>query len=697
MILILKNLECKKQMTLVYPNILARSLMTAFRDTVCFSQNENTLTCINIFSSTEDDQTGPFLNLVSTASVLDPQLYGINSADGVVWRDQWGSVSNYNFTDAVTTQYQNIRTSQFQALSEGLAALVYQSQTSFMRASNLTLPSLALTSGISDFVLANTAEYNQWMCFKVPAVGGTASKFSCTFNQCADLSDFQRNCLPYTIFTASSFTNVATTSNVIGLDIVAGVYSYGTGTDKSIGFLGVPRCPLALNPAVVFDSVSINSCSDMTPPTLISPPPFNLPSTVSGQVHQISVGNWGVCILHDSPTTLTCETYVSYSSFTAAATPVQVYNFPQPWLNVESVTRVQVYDDGACIQFLLPDQAQGLSCWGSPLQTFSSLSANGLGDWTLFGLTINLAQRLADSQLYEINQLQPTFSCSLSDIVFSNTCIPCPFGYFVSASSLPEYPYCAPCSSNTPVRGINQSVCSACNLGSQSSADFSSCIPCPPNSINSISGSLSCQVCGPGSQSNASGQACVPCPDGQVRGLGEDACHVCIFPSYSNTRTSACTICPSPLYPSLSSNPASVVCTPCEAGFFPNDGGSCSACAPPFVRNSTQLTCTACPVGTEAKADLINCQSCTGNTIRNLEKICVACPFGKFANETHDTCISTSVLSRLGLTRIQTACISTGLLIAFSSFAASTKLPKAMVYIGILLGICIAGLGYALN
>jgi len=679
--------------TLEIPNITASSLMTAYRDTVCFSENRNTLTCINIFSSTENDQTGPSLRLVSSDSVLDPQLYGIDTADGVVWRDQWGSVSNYNFTEMVTTKYQNIRTSRFQALSEGLAALVYQSQTSFMRSSNLTMPSLALTPGISDFVMANTAEYNQWMCFQIP---GSPSRFSCTFSPCTDLSNYLQNCLPYTFFTATSFTSVDTTTNHLSLDIVSGVHSYG-GANNSIGFLGVPRCPVQTDPnAILFDSNSLISCSELTPSTLISPPPFNLPSTVSGQVRQISVGNWGVCILHDSPATLTCQSYLSYSSYTADPQPVEVFNFPQPWLNLQNVTYVQVYDDGACVQVLLPDQSQGLSCWGSPFQTFSSLSINGLGSWALFGLTINLAQELAESQNYAEGQIQPTFSCSISDIAFSNTCIPCPYGYFVSYSSLPEYPYCAPCPTNTPVRGTGQSTCSVCNLGSQSNEVFSLCIPCPSNSINSVSGSLSCQVCGPGSQSDASGQNCIPCPDGQVRGLGEEECHVCVFPEYSNTRTSACTLCPSPLFPSITSAP-SVSCFPCSPGYYPNEGGSCSACDPPFVRASTQLTCTSCPAGFEASADLINCQPCTGNTIRNQEKLCVVCPFGKFANDTHDACVSSSVVGRLGLSRIQTACISTGVLICFASFAASTKLSKPMVYIGVLLGICIAVLGYFLN
>ena len=695
--------------TVIYPNILARSLMSAFRDTVCFSENGNTLTCINMFSTTENDQTGPSVQIVSSDSVLDPQIYGIDNAEGVVWRDQWGSVSNYNFTDEVTVKYQNIRTSQFKALSDGLAALVYQSQTSFMRSSNLTLPSTALTPGITDFAIANTAEYNQWMCFQLPATPGPASQFSCTFNQCSDLSNFQQNCLPYTIFTASSFTNINTTTNILDLDIVAGVYAFPNGPNSSISFLGVPRCPLLTpQPDPVFDSVSINSCSSMTPLTLVSPPPFNLPSTVSGQVHEISVGNWGVCILHDLPTTLTCLTYVSYSSYTADPVPVEVYDFPQPWIGLESVTRVQVYDQGACVTFLsLESQgySQGLSCWGSPLQTFSSLT-NGLGDWTLFGLTINLAQSVAESQNYVPGQLHPTFSCSLSDIAFSNTCIPCPYGYFVSSSNLPQYPSCVPCSSSTPVRGIGQSTCTVCNLGSQSNVDFSACVLCPPNSINSISGSLSCQVCGPGSQSNATSQECVPCPEGEVRGLGEDECHPCIFPSFSNTRTSACTLCPSPLFPQefyllvpSDGFPAgsNTRCVPCDPGYYPNEGGSCSACAPPFVRASTQLTCTLCPPGFEASADLINCQSCTGNTIRNLEKLCVPCPFGKFANETHDACLSTSVLSRMGLTKIQTACISVGLVICFASFAASSKISKPLVYIGILLGLSIAGLGYALN
>jgi hypothetical protein len=36
-------------------------------------------------------------------------------------------------------------------------------------------------------------------------------------------------------------------------------------------------------------------------------------------------------------------------------------------------------------------------------------------------------------------------------------------------------------------------------------------------------------------------------------------------------------------------------------------------------------------------------------------------------------------------------------LICFASFAASSKLSKPMVYIGVLLGICIAVLGYFLN
>lgn len=632
------------------PFVRPTNLVSSFRNTLCYADNTS-LTCINQVSTTENS-AGPLFQTVTNALVMDPYVVGSMQVEGVGWRDPYGSVTYYDFITGFTQVY-TLTTPKFEiALGGFISAIVYQSLSSFLQTNDTSTAFQGY--GYTDFSRGRGS--NGWMC------ASNSTTLSCTFNQCIP-NPPTVVCPTLTAYSPlSSFTSLVAGASVPTLDLLSGLY-IANGQPQ---FFGVPNCPQDPATAEPEYPQSLSSCSVIVPSTQ------NVIPTLSAAT-QVSLGNWGACAVQGG--SLSCWTSVVYAA--------------NPWLAYQSVTYVQVNDTGACVQFIDHDFSQKVRCWGTPYidQNTTTQTAS---------ILVHLNQTVSDPDTYA-GLSQPTFSCSISDIMFSNTCFACPYGYTLGFP-LDSSPTCTLCSTSTPVRGISQNACTTCGLGSQSSQDYSRCVECPLNSINSISGSLSCQECPPGFQASADRQSCLSCSTflvNSVREAGAAQCYVCYLPSYSISPSQACAMCPAPQYPSLTSM-GTVQCVACDLGYEPNLGGSCTQCVAPYIRSSDMRTCTLCLPGTEANSSFTVCEPCVGNTFRSVALQCAECATGTVPNMDHSFCESKVFKPSQFLNRGQTIYMSVGLALVVFAFATSSQLTPPQVFLGVLLGLSIATGSYFL-
>lgn len=653
------------------PTVTPNNLISSFRNTLCYAHG-TTLTCINQQSTTEN-AAGPLFQTDTGALVFDPYVVGALQVEGVGWRNPYGSVSYYDFRSGLSQTFPII-TAKFQIATDAVySAIVYQSLTSFLETNDSTIPFKGY--GFTDFTRGRAS--NGWMC------ASNSSTLSCTFNQCIPSPTVI--CPPFTAYyatyTFNPFVNLlsfnVSSPKMPVLDMLSGLYVANTffrGESYSQPILlGVPSCFIDTANAEPENPQSLSSCSVLVPVSQTNIPLLNSASTVS-------LGNWGGCAINGGAVvsqggSLSCWTAVSYTQ--------------NPWEAYTSATYVQVNDTGACVQFIDSDFSQKVRCWGTPYTDSNATQQTS-------SILVNLNQTVSSPISYA-GLTQPTFSCSISDIMFSNTCFACPYGYTLGFP-LDSYPSCTLCSTSTPVRGISQTTCTSCGLGSQSTLDFSGCMECPLNSINSISGSLSCQECPPGFQAAADRQSCLACSTfiaNSVREAGAAQCYVCYLPSYSTSPSLPCSICPAPQYPSITSMGA-IQCTACPLGFEPNPGGSCTACVAPYVRSSVQDVCTQCLPGTQANSSYTACDPCTGNTFRSVALQCAECAPGTVPNMDHSACDTKVVKPNQFLTRGQTVYMSVGFAIVVLAFMSSSQLTPPQVILGVLLGLSIATGSYFL-
>ena len=653
------------------PTVSPTNLISSFRNTLCYAQG-TTLTCINQQSTTEN-AAGPLLQKDTGELVFDPYVYGSLQVEGVGWRNPYGAVSYYDFRSGFS-QTLPIVTAKFQMQVDGAYnAIVYKSLSSFLETNDSTIPFKGY--GYTDFTRGRAP--NGWMC------ASNSLALSCSFNQCVP-NPPTVVCPPFTAYYATfaynPFVNLVSfnvsSPKMPVLDMLSGLYVANTffrGESYSQAlFLGVPSCFFDPDRQEPEYPQSLSSCSVIVPNSQTNIPLLNSASTVS-------LGNWGGCVMNGGAVvsnggSLSCWTAVSYTQ--------------NPWEAYTSATYVQVNDTGACVQFIDTDLSQKVRCWGTPFIDSNNTTQTS-------SILVHANQTVSAPQTFAgLNQ--PTFSCSMSDIQFSNTCFACPYG-FTLGFPLDSYPSCTLCSTSTPVRGIGQSTCTSCGLGSQSSMDFSSCTECPLNSINSISGSLSCRECPPGFQASADRQSCLSCSiflNNSVREAGAPQCYVCLLPSYSISPTQPCFSCPAPQFPSMTG--LGIQCTACNVGFQANSGGSCTACVAPYVRSSIQDVCTQCLPGTQANSSFTACDPCTGNTFRSVALQCADCAPGTVPNMDHSACEPIVVKPNQFLTRGQTVYMSVGLAIVVLAFMSSSQLTPPQVILGVLLGMSIATGSYFL-
>ena len=633
------------------------NLITSNRDKLCYGVG-TTLTCIdNNLSTTEALPPNPLVELVTSNLVIDPYLS--NDAEGVGWRDQFGSVSYLDFATRVITPFQDVRTSNFKALAGGfMAALSYQSLTSVIVGNGIRATAFQNTLGATDFSVGKTLN-NSWSCATL--AGG---QVSCTYYQCVPGPGTLCNILTSYEPPESFTTLVGGVTTPPALDLLGGLYI----ANATATFLGVGSCY-----GTPENQGMLSSCSMYSPPKLES-----ISSSLIGkQVTQVAVGGWGGCAVFNAGS-LSCWSTATY------AIP--------PWEAFQSVTYVQVNDTGGCVQYVGQDSLQYMQCW----PTFFTNSDGSTGS---VGIKVDALQSL--SAMPQQDLLQPLMQCSASDIFDHNLCIPCPFGSFLNTLSLPTpsctqcYANCQVCPATQPVRGSLSNACLACNDGSQTSADFSKCETCPPNAINSLTSvfSFTCQECPPGFQASADRTACEACPANTARAPGAPQCQACIFPTFLSLPTVPCRTCPAPQYPSLTMASA-YTCIACPVGEEPISG-VCTTCIAPTIRSSAQSTCTSCPPGTEATSPF-QCTSCTGNTFRQIAQKCWECPKGTVASADKTSCINSSVQKLAGLSSRQTVIMGSGVLFTACVLAASVKLTKPQLFIGVLLGLSIVTGGYFL-
>jgi len=633
------------------------NLISSNRDKLCYGVGR-TLTCIdNNLSTTEAVPPNPLVQIITPNLVLDPYLS--SDAEGVGWRDQYGSVSYLDFFTRIITPYQDVRTPNFKAASEGLiAALSYQSLTSVIVGNGIRVTAFQNTLGATDFSIGRTLN-NSWSC--VTLAGG---QVSCTYYQCVPGPGTLCNILT-SYEPVSSFTDLAIgVTAPPALDLLAGLYI----ASSTVKFLGVGSCY-----GTPENQGQLSSCSMYSPPQLES-----ISSSLSGKsVTQVAVGGWGGCAVYDGGS-LSCWSTATYAQ--------------PPWEAFQSVTYVQVNDTGGCVQYVGQDSLQFMQCW----PTFFTSSDGSLGS---VGIKVDALQSLSSAAQSDL--LQPLVQCSKSDILNNNLCIPCPFGSFLNTASLPSpnctqcYAACEVCASTQPVRGSLSNACQACSDGSQTSADYSQCEACPPNAINSMTSqfSFTCQECPPGFQASQDRTACIACPPDTTREPGAPACHPCIFPSFISLPTVPCRTCLAPQYPSLTTA-QTYTCIACNVGEEPING-VCTACVAPTIRSSAQTTCTSCPPGTEASTPF-QCTSCTGNTFRQIALTCFECPKGTVASADKTSCVDARIQKQGGLSSRQTIVMGSGVLLTACVLAASVKLTKPQLFIGILLGLSIVTGGYFL-
>lgn len=139
---------------------------------------------------------------------------------------------------------------------------------------------------------------------------------------------------------------------------------------------------------------------------------------------------------------------------------------------------------------------------------------------------------------------------------------------------------------------------------------------------------------------------CSACPAGKYASIADTTCKSCWFGQYSGEAAAVYSLCPRGTY---NDEIAATTCKSCGARFYGGIAGAtfsaqCDLCPSGTYINEAEKQCTSCPVGTYATwPDTTICTSCgqgmyAGATGATALSQCVACPTGKYSNESTATC-----------------------------------------------------------
>jgi len=626
--------------------INSKNLFNSFRDTVCWISSETIVKCQNSAQSVNSEFS------ISSRTLVDPFVVGNNSAIGVGFRDLYGTV-----------YYGSFNTEQISEFSFSLQVLTFQSLSQFKtdnfaisvdisvvgeiirNASSIDHTLLGISTRLQSPLFAFLGEsatnfswgrdpfQNTWSC--ALDVQGTGYA-SCSFQ---DLQNFSPS-------VAVSFTNLVSVTQLLippTLDRTSGFYitqetQSGQLVDGVVKFLGVPYC---------YNGSASGSCSFASIPFIetISAPP---------RVTQVSLGAWGACAVTGG--SLTCwGSYVNFNPTTA----------PALWQSYRSVSAISVYDSGACVQYISNGQQMG-NCWGT-LSVIGPVS-------------------LSSSPDFYSQTVPAQFMCpSEENLIYENLCYACTFGQILDTSVGQSGNFsCLDCTSLSgglpSARGLEDTQCVPCMLGSTTSQNKASCISCPLNSYRSLQSDgitpmTQCEECSPGFQASSDFQSCVQCPLGTARYATSISCSPCSFGSTPSSDRTSCITCPQPQI--LVGTLPNIVCIPCPLGQHAVEG-MCANCDFPTIRSQSMFECAPCPQGFQPSPAFTECIPCPPFTVRKNTSRCYVCPSGSYASEDHTQCLPFSKEKIIILSPGKTASICTGLLVV-SACAILSSLKKLTV------------------
>ena len=170
-------------------------------------------------------------------------------------------------------------------------------------------------------------------------------------------------------------------------------------------------------------------------------------------------------------------------------------------------------------------------------------------------------------------------------------------------------------------------ACSQCEPGTAPNTLHSTCDVCPPGKISDVG--LVCDFCPEGEEANVitlgvGATHCIACLDGLHRhndetggALDMESCDTCTAGQQPNDDLSGC--------------------TPCQAGRYSSDGGTCIDCIAGKEPNTAQTDCVDCAVGEVSAGD--QCAACSpGTAPESTKSQCVECATGRYS-ELGETCL----------------------------------------------------------
>jgi methionine-rich copper-binding protein CopC len=230
-------------------------------------------------------------------------------------------------------------------------------------------------------------------------------------------------------------------------------------------------------------------------------------------------------------------------------------------------------------------------------------------------------------------------SFSVGGVVSS--CSACSAGSFNNYTGMS---YCFECSAHTYQDAVGQVSCVDCPVGRATAfTNQTQCASCTVGKIANVTGMSSCTNCTQGMYAPRTQMSyCLECSAGKYSELqGQSLCQECPKGSFSRSTLDASGI---------------ASCEPCPIGRFKNETGSqeCDLCARGSIANVTgQTVCHLCAIGSyQDELGQTECKECKtgGNTgfgettcvscaagrfseIVQKQRVCSACPEGKFASE----------------------------------------------------------------
>ena len=224
-------------------------------------------------------------------------------------------------------------------------------------------------------------------------------------------------------------------------------------------------------------------------------------------------------------------------------------------------------------------------------------------------------------------------------------CLLCTAGTFQSSVGMMDESNCTACDLGTFSSAEGASVCIACPAGkystSRSTTSSNSCSSCDLGKFQSIAGKTSCELCDVGSYTNrTSSSVCNQCAAGtflSIKGAAMPGlCALCVAGTFSDSGWSSCETCLPGTYMTQLGSASGDDCLECSAGEFSSTSSStvcyqCKAGSFSFKGSSLCVNCTAGSFSGQKAAPA--CESCESGTYgdSNGATSCMRCPSGKFS------------------------------------------------------------------